>query len=181
MENNQYFLGIRIYTDEDFSINNIAEINLNYYPDYGTYFMVKSWSNFENAKMDVINILNFIKSNIDESGYRTNIVEYIIKRLDQYIKKLDNITEKELLEEYKYGIGLNIGGNQEIEIEFRANKLSYNLRNFALDERLRDLLIHVKHIRNVSINSNDIHNETWSNLVIDWVENLLEGKNCTDD
>lgn len=42
MEKIDYTLGIKIYTDGDFGIDNIEEINLRDYVDYETYFMVKN-------------------------------------------------------------------------------------------------------------------------------------------
>lgn len=163
MENKIYTLGIKMYTDGDFSINNAESIGLEEYVDYETYFMVKSWDSFEDAKANLVNILNFIKENIQTT--RTSLRENIIKNIDEYMRTLDITIKQDLFEKYARVV-LNYESNQEIRVEFTAHELSYDMRMFAIYDRLQEF-------KNAM--------DTSSNIVVSaQLSNLLQGRRYND-
>lgn len=163
MENKKYTLGIKMYTDGDFSINNSESIGLEEYVDYETYFMVKSWDSFDEAKSNLVNILNFIKENIRTT--KSSLKEDIIKNIDEYIRTLDITIKQDLFEKYAR-VALDYDANQEIRIEFTAHELSYDLRTFALYDRLEEF-------KNAMDISSDI-------VVSAQLSNLLQGRRYND-
>lgn len=167
MEKIDYTLGIKIYTDGDFGIDNNEEINLRDYIDYETYFMVKTFDAFYYAKDFTIHILNHIKNNIHST--KNYIVDKIKNSIDNFIKDFSKLTKEEFLKRKVFGLYLDLG-NQRMTIEFTSKRLSYEMRTFALEDRLQEFANYIK----------ENCNETWQPLLYRSLQTLLDGKDVYD-
>lgn len=167
MEKIDYTLGIKIYTDGDFGIDNIEEINLREYVDDETYFMVKTFDAFNYARDVTIHILNHIKNNIHST--RNYIVDKIKKSIDNFIKDFSELTKEEFLKRKVFGLYLDLG-NQRMTIEFTSKRLSYEMRTFALEDRLQEFADDIK--KNCD--------QPWYPLLYQSLQALLDGKDIRD-
>lgn len=126
----EYSLGFKLYTDGDLYIDKYEEIDLDNEPYTETYFLVKTWNNFDDAIKESIKILEHIYENI---GGRDFDLKPIKNRLGLYINKLKEIKTED---DIKHSIYTNYETNQIIDIQFTGGKLYKVFREYKLLERL---------------------------------------------